>query len=247
MRKILSCSGHANGGYGSCKGDSGSPLVKFEYGDPYPRYVQLGVIVGGVGACGNRDYPSTYTRIEDFEVMNFINAVLKRSNPFGRSLLRSTNSSVPVFSNAKTADEIQEILRSRFSQELGEVFASVLIKQASERLIELDEDLDFSFDVSGTTLVHEAVRYNSMDTFKNLIWNGADLDNQNDFDQTPLHLAAELGRKEMIELALQYYADTDLKDSLGRNALHIAAKFGHLSVVEVCFTLHKSLQSSSEV
>ncbi|TRY69224.1 hypothetical protein TCAL_01394 [Tigriopus californicus] len=240
------CAGHSNGGYGSCKGDSGSPLVKFESGEPYPRYVQLGVIVGGVGQCGNRDFPSTYTRVEDFEVMNFINAVLKRSNPSARSLLDGTMSSAPVFSEADTMEQVQEILRNRFSQELGDVFASVLIKQASERLIELDEDLDFPFDVSGTTLIHEAVRFNSLDTFKTLIWNGADLDSQNDFDQTPFHLAAELGRSDMIQLALQYYADPDIKDSLGRNALHVAAKNGHLDVVEMLLRYGMDIDSLDE-
>eukprot|EP00094_Tigriopus_californicus_P001439 TCALIF_01394-PA protein Name:"Similar to Ank3 Ankyrin-3 (Mus musculus)" AED:0.04 eAED:0.04 QI:152/0.83/1/1/0.83/0.85/7/104/778 len=244
--ELVDIIGHSNGGYGSCKGDSGSPLVKFESGEPYPRYVQLGVIVGGVGQCGNRDFPSTYTRVEDFEVMNFINAVLKRSNPSARSLLDGTMSSAPVFSEADTMEQVQEILRNRFSQELGDVFASVLIKQASERLIELDEDLDFPFDVSGTTLIHEAVRFNSLDTFKTLIWNGADLDSQNDFDQTPFHLAAELGRSDMIQLALQYYADPDIKDSLGRNALHVAAKNGHLDVVEMLLRYGMDIDSLDE-
>ena len=36
------------------------------------RYVQVGVVQGGVGACGSRDFPSVYVRLEHPEVLRFV-------------------------------------------------------------------------------------------------------------------------------------------------------------------------------
>ena len=61
------------GGGGSCKGDSGGPLMHFvSDGGEEPYYVQVGVVHGGIGECGSKDFPGIYARLEDEDNLNFI-------------------------------------------------------------------------------------------------------------------------------------------------------------------------------
>ncbi len=44
----------------------------YDDGPSSARYVQQGIVQGGVGNCGSKDFPSIYVRIKDPEVFNFI-------------------------------------------------------------------------------------------------------------------------------------------------------------------------------
>ena len=37
-----------------------------------PYYVQVGVVHGGIGECGSKNFPGIYARIEDEDNLNFI-------------------------------------------------------------------------------------------------------------------------------------------------------------------------------
>ncbi len=71
---ILFQLGYEFGNYGSCKGDSGGRLIRYDYVDGLDnaRYVQVGIVQGGVGRCGSSDFPSIYVRLENQEVLDFI-------------------------------------------------------------------------------------------------------------------------------------------------------------------------------
>ena len=60
------------GGVGSCKGDSGGPLMHFVSEAEVPHYVQVGVVHGGIGECGSKNFPGIYARLEDEDNLNFI-------------------------------------------------------------------------------------------------------------------------------------------------------------------------------
>ena len=66
------CAGYEVGGFGACPGDSGGPLMRYVTDTATPKYVQLGIVQGGVNVCGDKLFPDIYTRIEDPEVFNFI-------------------------------------------------------------------------------------------------------------------------------------------------------------------------------
>ncbi|MGO8926242.1 MAG: ankyrin repeat domain-containing protein, partial [Limisphaerales bacterium] len=51
--------------------------------------------------------------------------------------------------------------------------------------------------------------------------------------QTPLHLAARLGHKDVAELLLASKADVNAKDNGGQTPLHLAVVFGHKDVAEL--------------
>ena len=56
---------------GSCKGDSGGPLI-IENTETSPnRYVQIGV-VSGSAVCGDERFPGAYARLDNPEISNFI-------------------------------------------------------------------------------------------------------------------------------------------------------------------------------
>lgn len=70
--------GYELGGYGSCKGDSGGPIVFFQPGEKSgrDRFVQVGTVQGGIGKCGDASFPAIYVRLEDKEVLEFIKSSL---------------------------------------------------------------------------------------------------------------------------------------------------------------------------
>ena len=57
-------------GSGSCSGDTGGPLVFHE--KTSNRYIQIGVLQGGAGACGNDIFPGIYANLDDYDVLSFI-------------------------------------------------------------------------------------------------------------------------------------------------------------------------------
>ena len=84
---MLMCAGSSATIQGSCKGDSGGPLVIFN--TPNYRYIQVGVVVGGlIQDCGSKEsrhHPGIYTRLDHPEIMNFLEAKLPQ---LGKKLLR---------------------------------------------------------------------------------------------------------------------------------------------------------------
>ncbi len=44
----------------------------YDNGPSSARFVQQGIVQGGVGICGSRDFPSIYVRIKDPDVLRFI-------------------------------------------------------------------------------------------------------------------------------------------------------------------------------
>ncbi len=64
------------GGFGSCKGDSGGPLVYFSTLDGGRKYVQVGIVHGGIGRCGSNIFPGVYVRTSDKQVLDFIKSIM---------------------------------------------------------------------------------------------------------------------------------------------------------------------------
>ena len=59
-------------GSSSCSGDSGGPLSFNDKSATPSRHVQVGIVQGGAGECGNEKFPGLYARLDDHDVLNFI-------------------------------------------------------------------------------------------------------------------------------------------------------------------------------
>jgi secreted trypsin-like serine protease len=66
------CAGTDIGGQGSCKGDSGGPLM-FRNRETN-TWIQFALVQGAVRDCGDIDYPGIYLRLDDKEIFSFISS-----------------------------------------------------------------------------------------------------------------------------------------------------------------------------
>jgi secreted trypsin-like serine protease len=66
----LLCAGYQASSRGSCKGDSGGPLMVFNASAG--QYYQVGMVSGGVSQCGNPDVPDFYIRLDHPEISRFL-------------------------------------------------------------------------------------------------------------------------------------------------------------------------------
>jgi len=57
-------------------------------------------------------------------------------------------------------------------------------------------------------------------------------------NEKPIHVASQLGRKEIVSLLLQYGAILTSRTYSGNRALHLASENGHLSLVKYLVEEH---------
>ncbi len=74
--KATTFSSQQIGGFGSCKGDSGGPLVFYNTLEGSRKYIQVGIVSGGIGRCGSNIFPGVYVRISDKPVLDFIKSIM---------------------------------------------------------------------------------------------------------------------------------------------------------------------------
>jgi secreted trypsin-like serine protease len=71
------CAGASLGSQGSCKGDSGGPLMYQD--DINEKWIQIATVQGGIRNCGDLEYPGLYIRLDDPNVFSFIKSVLSET------------------------------------------------------------------------------------------------------------------------------------------------------------------------
>ena len=69
----IMCAGVYVGNQGACQGDSGGPLM---FKDDDGKFIQIATVEGGVGECGDKDYPGIFVRLDHPSVWNFIAATI---------------------------------------------------------------------------------------------------------------------------------------------------------------------------
>ena len=82
------CAGFEQGG-GSCHGDSGGPLLKYDHDNLH--YVQIGIVQGGVANCGDQYFHNIYVRVDADEIFDFIADAMSEVSVDKESMPRSAS------------------------------------------------------------------------------------------------------------------------------------------------------------
>jgi len=114
-----------------------------------------------------------------------------------------------------------------------------VVKYLSSR----DADLEYK-DRNDQTIIHLAAKNDQSAVIHALLEKNDDahyLVNENDqFDNTPLHLACQFGFLETVKVLLKYDADIDNKNEDEQTPFHLAAKHGHVDVVQCLVEANRS-------
>jgi len=78
--------------------------------------------------------------------------------------------------------------------------------------------------------IHKAATDGNIETVKQHIASGADLNAKNKYAWTPLHLAAINGQREVVELLIAKAADLNARDNSGYTPLHVAVINGQKEI-----------------
>ncbi len=93
---------------------------------------------------------------------------------------------------------------------------------------------DFGLDRLETgTLLHQAAHDGDQVKAEGLLNSGADVNERNNSQLTPLHLAAARNRVETAKLLIDRGAAIDAQDEMGLTPLHLATRSGNAAVIEL--------------
>jgi ankyrin repeat protein len=99
-----------------------------------------------------------------------------------------------------------------------------IINSLSKKINELEKETKDLFN---------AAKQGDLQKVEECLRKGAHVNAQNTGHETPLHIAAEKGYKDVSEILLENGANIEMQDIIGWMPLHIAAANGHLEVVKV--------------
>ncbi len=93
--------------------------------------------------------------------------------------------------------------------------------------------------------LEKAVGYGNTKDVRRHLNEGADVNKKNEQGQTPLHIAARNGSKNVAEVLIERGGEVDAKDNEGRTPLHLASENGHAPVIDLLIT-HKAQVNSRD-
>jgi len=113
----------------------------------------------------------------------------------------------------------------------------------------LDEQTKANLNIikpSSQMSLTEAVRTNDIVKVKALIATGVDVNSRDKLGETPLHVAAVRGYKEISTLLIAKGADVNAEDESGLTPLHAAAWMGHKEIVSLLIAEGADISAKNE-
>ena len=90
----------------------------------------------------------------------------------------------------------------------------------------MNKVLNYKEEVFGNSILHFMAYDDLNDSAKLLLENGAEVNNRNINEETPLHWAARVGSLKTMEVLVMYHANVNAADITNGTALHSAAAAG---------------------
>jgi ankyrin repeat protein len=104
--------------------------------------------------------------------------------------------------------------------------------------VALDDELQDVQGMSGETVMHSIIFYNKKELISYIVSSGFSSEMQDDFGVTPLMLATQLKRIELIKELLKYTKNIDLRDFMGNTALIKAVESNNHEIVFLLLKHH---------
>lgn len=95
-----------------------------------------------------------------------------------------------------------------------------------------EDELVRTFHPKRTTALHLAAFYGFLETVKQLVWDGEDVDASDQDGATPVWIAALMGHLDVVEFLAEQGANLNAVTTNGASVALGAAEFGHLEVLE---------------
>ena len=115
----------------------------------------------------------------------------------------------------------------------NDIFLCAKIDDTQSLLEEIDTiDLNIA-DEAKESLLHYAVRFNSIDFARLLLMHKANPNIKNANGDTPLMLACKMGKENFIKLLLKFNADINERNNFGETSIHMALLNGNIDIIRV--------------
>ncbi len=95
--------------------------------------------------------------------------------------------------------------------------------------------------------IHDAVRKDDLNEVQKLIQKDSNsiADRDDEYGRTPLHIAAEKGFKDIVQLLLAHGADVNAKDKYNNTPLHNAIHGNHIEIIMMLLNAHADVNAFS--
>ena len=243
----LLCAGYEAGEYGSCHGDSGGPIVQ----NVNEKYVQIGLVQGGVGVCGDPTFPAIYIRLEESYTLQFIQSVLAtfKKDTYQeaikktllsriKGLIRTQNQPVLIQTLNSNTKHLNEIIHEDYIFLLNYALSRNMTKVAKTMLDTLPIKQSLLSSLSDKSVQHPitaAIENNRTMIMELLLQSGIfDVDGvtKNKGDSF-LATAVKTGNIDIVKLLLKHGADVNIPNNNFRTAIFHAVESGDLEIMKI--------------
>ena len=117
----------------------------------------------------------------------------------------------------------------------------------TQSLIETIDKIDVNIkDDDNESLLHYAVKFNSLEFARLLLMHSANADLKNNNGDTPLMLACKMGKDSFIKLLIKFNANINEKNNFGETALHMALLNGNMDIIKLLISEKTDLTQLTE-
>ncbi len=128
----------------------------------------------------------------------------------------------------------------------NDIFLCAKIDDTQSLLEEIDKIDPNLKDQDNESLLHYAVKFNSIEFARLLLMHNANPDVKNNNGDTPLMLSCKMGKENFIKLFIKFNANINEKNNFGETALHMALLNGNIDIIKLLINEKTNLLQLTE-